>query len=168
MRLVHLQAVKVLSGEVSHFVADPKKGYTEEVQAAGTAISLFAVAQVILLLRFPGLTTALKGWKQDCGWSETCPSRTLNRTLNEPLGRTLCVGCKRFLRCPASLQNIPLQSELGIRWKSFFKSSVIGQRRQQLDLIQGCAFFLCAGCIKNTVTLTVSWVPGTTLQDFQS
>ena len=48
LKFLHLQAVKVLSGEVSHFVADPKKGYTEEVQAAGEAITLFAVAQVSL------------------------------------------------------------------------------------------------------------------------
>jgi oligosaccharyltransferase complex subunit beta len=39
------QAFQVLGGEASHFVADPEKGFTEEVQAAGKAISLFAVSQ---------------------------------------------------------------------------------------------------------------------------
>lgn len=40
------QAIQVLGGEVSQFMADPRKGFTEEVQAAGKAISLFSIAQV--------------------------------------------------------------------------------------------------------------------------
>lgn len=39
------QAIQVLGGEVTQFVADPRKGFTEEVQVAGKAISLFSIAQ---------------------------------------------------------------------------------------------------------------------------
>jgi len=44
---MHIQAIQVLGGEVTQFVADPRKGFTEEVQVAGKAISLFSIAQVM-------------------------------------------------------------------------------------------------------------------------